>query len=304
MSNYYSNYNQYINSKICCNISLQDKIGPQGPQGEGITGPRGITGYQGLSITGPTGPSKRGPTGPTGHYELFPVDPSYSNYLLSEKFLETSEYLKIQNNGNYYWIPLISQDPTLPLESPELFFSSVPEDYTFEKKLDNFNFLLKWEPVPNASYYKVFYYIYQNKGRQFIINNNFGTPRNRYGINSFKEIYSGNDTSVNHLFSYSYYYNIYIFAYDNLGNRSSIPSKICFLKSNSIGDYIEYSIWGTCILSFQNGISNYNEFMDSSYGTIEYFNKYSNIIYGPYTFSYLSSSSFDNTLLYIDKVLI
>jgi hypothetical protein len=66
MSKYYTNYNEYLGSQRCCNLTGIGPMGPQGPQGPASIGPPG-TGYTGEEgPTGPTGRSCRGPTGPPG----------------------------------------------------------------------------------------------------------------------------------------------------------------------------------------------------------------------------------------------
>ena len=68
----YNNYNDFLNTKRCCERKeacvpgIQGKIGPTG--WTGVTGPRGVSGTAtNTSATGPTGPQSA-VTGPTGPY--------------------------------------------------------------------------------------------------------------------------------------------------------------------------------------------------------------------------------------------
>ena len=70
----YSSYSIYLNSKKCCDLRPQWRVGPTGAQGPigrygqtGATGEKGNTGPTGRSCKGDTGPmGLAGPTGPTG----------------------------------------------------------------------------------------------------------------------------------------------------------------------------------------------------------------------------------------------
>ena len=62
MSNYYSDYNQYLGSQRCCNVRTTSTSGLRGPTGPAAVGKIGYTGY-----TGPAGDAANtGATGNTG----------------------------------------------------------------------------------------------------------------------------------------------------------------------------------------------------------------------------------------------
>jgi hypothetical protein len=288
MSNYYNNYNQYLNSIRCCNISNQGKVGPQGYSGNSNTGPTGPTGYSGLSITGPTGYSKRGPTGPTGtiNGELLGTTGPYNTYLLSEKFIPVPEYLKIFINNKFYWIPIINENPIIEyLNSPSWFFSDNSLNYSYN--LSNGEIQLKWNEVEGASYYKIFLYDEEGGNRNGIINNNIGGTQDKYGLYSFTEIYSGPDLSTN-INLIQVYNNLYLYAYDKYGNRSKTPPTQLFIRYQ--GD-ITYEIWSSTIFSFDNGASNYQEWFDLSLTTTTtIYLPYFDTSYGPFTLDYVTNN--------------
>ena len=56
MSNYYSNYNQYLGSQRCCNVRTTSTSGLRGPTGPSAIGPIGYTGpARNAANTGATG---------------------------------------------------------------------------------------------------------------------------------------------------------------------------------------------------------------------------------------------------------
>jgi len=101
MSKTYRDYNQYLGSHRCCNVSSgSGSQGPAGPTGPGAVGPRGYTGSVGPEgPTGPTGRSCRGPTGeqgPTGAKSFIIDHPKDGNKYLVHGCLEGPE------GGIYY----------------------------------------------------------------------------------------------------------------------------------------------------------------------------------------------------------
>lgn len=286
MSNYYANYSEYLNSQKCCNIKSEFSHGLQGPTGLSVTGPTGITGPMGISITGPTGPSKKGPTGPTGPIdgEILGTTGPYYAYLLSEKYVEVPEYLKVFKNNKFYWIPIITQNPVFKINSPSWFFSENLVDFSYN--LSTGEILLKWNQVENANNYKIFNYDIFNNSKNGIIDLYLQGPVDKYGQNNnFIEIYNGSNTYAEIILEIDKKYNLYLYAYDNLGNRS--PTPITQLYIINYVSQIYYEIWSTTIFTFQNNINNYTEWINSSSGTTTLYLPYFDISYGPYTYQYI-----------------
>jgi hypothetical protein len=263
MSSFYINNIQNLGSQKCCNIITQGPIGPEGAKGKEYIGPRGDTGATGISYTGPTGRGCKGPTGPvTLLNNIVETTEPYESYLFTHDFNEITNYLKININGLEKWIPLISKNPYNIFNSPLYNYPVNPIDGCGNTGV----ITIRWNYIDSAVGYKL-YYSNDLKGDQYLINNNnISFPVNKYGVSSsYNEINVGNVLNYTFTLNPQSKYNIFIYAYDALGNRSETPTTQLYLYFSSSN--IEYAIWPVYIYQFGNGASNMYDLIDNSLNT-------------------------------------
>jgi hypothetical protein len=285
MSNlYYNNNIEKLNLKKCCSNKVIGIRGPTGKNGNGPIGPIGFRGLNGESIKGPTGIGCTGPTGPNINFtgELIGTTGPYESYLQTREFYEVTDYFKIIIDEKPYWVPLISEDPIQSFPSPLYDSSNILYEF-YDLSSSSVN--IKWFPVSGAVQYKIFYIEQFNFSQGYYHNllfNNNTDIVNTYDKSVFNEINVGNVLNYTFTLNPDLKYNIFIYAYDALGNRSETPTTQLYLNYDSSNNIIDYAIWPVYLYIIGGDAKNWDEFKNLNLsGYVIILNNYYKSYFGP-----------------------